>query len=197
MVGVSTRTGEERAMSHVDHDELRTAPPDERARRRRQRRWPEPPVHEVNLSRFACPARSALVAGAVAWAHVGYADGSGSKARPVVVVARHGRSVVVVPVSSSPSSKRQPDALRLTEPARGITRDSVVLLRPKVVDVLAFYSVTGQVDPGDAGAIHAGLARAPEIAAACPLSRGRTTVATTRVAAPHRVWTGECAGHRR
>lgn len=51
--------------------------------------------------------RNVLTPGAVCWARVEYADGSGAKVRPVVVLAANRFEVTVLPVTTRPGPARR------------------------------------------------------------------------------------------
>jgi len=93
--------------------------------------------------------------GVVVWAHVTFADGTGEKTRPAVVVGTRGREVVVHPVTSS--SRRHGFPQRYVEledlAAAGVTRPCAVSVIEVVIDRIEVISVVGALSDVDGSAV--------------------------------------------
>ena len=125
-------------------------------RARRAGRHPRPAPRPVpTLATVRPVAMNRLRPGVVVWAHVTFRDGTGEKARPVVVVGTRGREVVVRPITSSPRRLEWPD--RYTELAdlapAGATRPCAVAADPIVLDRIEVIGVAGALSDGDAAAV--------------------------------------------
>ena len=95
-----------------------------------------------------------LTPGTVVWAHVPYADGTGEKSRPAVVVTTRGRDIELLPATTSSLRHGQPGFVSLTDlHAAGLERRSSVRLESVTVDRIEIINITGQVAPLDAARI--------------------------------------------
>lgn len=92
--------------------------------------------------------RAALTPGAVVIAHVPYADGTGSKRRPAVVLRASRHDVEVLPVTSKPPRRRGGTALADWEPA-GLRQPSTVRHTPVLIDRRDVDVALGQLSPRD------------------------------------------------
>jgi len=93
--------------------------------------------------------RTQLKPGTVVWAHVPYADGTGEKSRPAVVLSRQGRDIELLPATTSNRRHRFPGRyveIRDLESA-GLNRATGVSLQPVVADVIEIISITGSLPP--------------------------------------------------
>ena len=122
-------------------------------RRRRERSWPEPegPPRPC-LLRVEPVARTALVRGAVVWAHVPFADGHGTswKTRPAVVVDASGREVTLLPLTSSLMSRGRPGVIEIRHWVEaGLTRPCSLVRRPVTLDRIDILNVVGQLHEDD------------------------------------------------
>jgi hypothetical protein len=122
-------------------------------RRRRERAWPEPegPSRPCLLQMHPV-ARTALVRGAVVWAHVPYADGDGStwKTRPAVVVDAIGRTVTLLPLTSSLLGQRRPGVVEVRHWAEaGLNRPCSLVRRPVTLDRMDILNLVGHLHEED------------------------------------------------
>jgi len=95
--------------------------------------------------------RTQLTPGTVVWAHVPFADGTGEKSRPAVVLSRQGRDIELLPATTSMRRHRYPDQyveIQDLESA-GLGRATGVCLRPVVVDILEIIPITGSLRPAN------------------------------------------------
>jgi hypothetical protein len=130
---------------------------------RRHDPGPDATLRRVNkrIRRLNCPqppAKAALRPGTVVWAEIPFADGSGTKTRPAVVIERARRYVVVRPVTSAP--KRARYARTQTElsgwKSAGLSRPSAVQSRLVELDRSAVGDVVGVLAGADRTAIIGG-----------------------------------------
>ena len=96
--------------------------------------------------------RTALVPGAVVWAHVPYDDGDGTawKTRPAVVVDAAGRDVTLFPLTSSLLGRRRPGVVEVTHWAEaGLSRPCVVVRRAVILDRIDILNLVGHLHEDD------------------------------------------------
>jgi len=93
--------------------------------------------------------RTQLTPGTVVWAHVPFADGTGEKSRPAVVLSRQGRDVELLPATTSMRRHRYPGQYVEIEDleSAGLNRATGVSLRPVIVDIIEIISITGSLRP--------------------------------------------------
>ena len=122
-------------------------------RRRRERSWPEPEGPPRPCLLRVCPVpRSALVRGAVVWAHVPYANGRAGawKTRPAVVVVAIGREVTLLPLTSSLVSRGRPGVVEVRHWAEaGLSRPCSLVRRPVTLDRIDILNVVGRLHEDD------------------------------------------------
>jgi hypothetical protein len=121
-------------------------------RRRRERAWPEPdgPARPC-LLRMQPVARTALVRGAVVWAHVPFTeDGSAWKTRPAVVVDASGRDITLFPLTSSLLSRHRPGVVAVTHWVEaGLSRPCSMVRRPVTLDRMDILNLVGHLHEDD------------------------------------------------
>ena len=104
--------------------------------------------------------------GVVAYAQVPFADGSGWKSRPVVIVSTGGREVTVRPITTArqwkPGSNPTHVAVHDWERA-GLSRPSAVSSRTVVLDRMAVTGLVGELSDGDRAAVLKAPARQPDV----------------------------------
>lgn len=117
-------------------------------KRRRGNRWPQP---DVRLPKLACvkpvPANQ-LTFGTVVWAHIPFAECSGHKTRPAVVVAADRHHVVVLPGFTGAKRLHYPDRyLEITDLGdaglsrpTGLRREVVRLERVELLNICGALS---------------------------------------------------------
>jgi len=107
----------------------------------------------ADLRRARPVARTRLSRGTVVWARVPFIDDpDGSKLRPAVVVSIDGRTVTVLPITSSlkDSVQRSSHYVALREWAEaGLTRPCLVARRRVEVDVIDVATVAGALTSDD------------------------------------------------
>jgi mRNA-degrading endonuclease toxin of MazEF toxin-antitoxin module len=110
--------------------------------------------------------------GEIWWADVPYADGSGSKVRPCLVLLRHRRGIVVLKITSQDKSRRRDHVAIPTKGWDPVARhDSYLNLgEPIIVRWAAFERRAGACDP----AMFKRIARRPGL-----LRRDLTALATS------------------
>lgn len=93
--------------------------------------------------------RTQLTPGTVVWAHVPFADGTGEKSRPAVVLSRQGRDIELLPATTSMRRHDYPHKYVEIEDleSAGLNRATGVSLRPVVVDIIEIISITGSLRP--------------------------------------------------
>ena len=95
--------------------------------------------------------RNRLVPGTVVWAHIGFRDGTGEKARPAVVLEVRSREVVLLPGTTSDKRHRLRDhveVLNLDE--AGLGRPTGISTIPVVVDRrIDLTSISGELSETD------------------------------------------------
>jgi hypothetical protein len=127
------------------------AQPDDRRRARGRGNTRARVVAELRRARPI--ARTRLARGTVVWARIPFIDDPGaSKLRPAVVAAIDGRTVTVLPITSSlkDSVQRSPHYVALREWAdAGLTRPCLVTLRRVAVDVIDVATVAGDLTRDD------------------------------------------------
>lgn len=106
-----------------------------------------PKVRKLNEVRPV--AKKRLRQGAVVWARVPFADGTGEKKRPAVVEERVGRTVTLRPITTSNNRHRlnAHEVIDLT--AAGLIRPSGVGLQSRQVDLIDVLSVVGELGHDD------------------------------------------------
>jgi mRNA-degrading endonuclease toxin of MazEF toxin-antitoxin module len=89
--------------------------------------------------------------GVVVWADVPYADGTGSKGRPAVIIDASGSTVTLLPVTSSLSRRRFPwTCVELSGwDEAGLNRPCAVQHRLVQVDRCAVTEILGALNPYD------------------------------------------------
>lgn len=121
-------------------------------------------VKPVPLNRL-CP-------GAVVWAHVGFEDHTGEKARPAVVIEAGSQTVKVLPVTTSANRRFHPTKyVEITDlNGAGVTRPSGVALRPLEIDRIELIALVGELSDED----HEALFASPHFARATssPMATG-------------------------
>lgn len=126
---------------------------EERARERR-RRGSERARTIAELRGVRPVPRNRLSRGTVVWARVPYPDDPGdSKMRPAVVVGLEGRTVTLLPVTSSTKDSVRQSAMYvlLRDWAEaGLTRPCLVAKREIAVDVIDVATVAGELSEVDA-----------------------------------------------
>lgn len=107
----------------------------------------------AELRRARPVARTRLSRGTVVWARIPFVDDpDGSKLRPAVVVSIDGRTVTVLPITSSlkDSVQRSPHYVALRDWAEaGLTRPCLVTRRLVAVDVIDVATVVGELTRND------------------------------------------------
>lgn len=107
----------------------------------------------ADLRRARPVARTRLSPGTVVWARIPYVEQPGdSKLRPAVVASLDGRTVRVLPVTSSQkdSVRRSPLYVVLRDWAdAGLTRPCLVTRRPVEVDLIDIATVAGALSDED------------------------------------------------
>lgn len=107
----------------------------------------------AELRRARPVARTRLSRGTVVWARIPFVDDpDGSKLRPAVVAAIDGRTVTVLPITSSlkDSVQRSSHYVALHDWAdAGLTRPCLVTRRLVVVDVIDVATVAGELTRDD------------------------------------------------
>jgi hypothetical protein len=95
--------------------------------------------------------RNRLVPGTVVWAHIGFRDGTGEKARPAVVVEVRGREVVLLPGTTSEKRHRLRDHVEVLDlDEAGLDRPTGVSTIPVVVDRrIDLTSIAGELSEQD------------------------------------------------
>jgi hypothetical protein len=124
------------------------------ARRRRARGPGSARARVLAELRGARPiARTRLSRGTVIWARVPFTDDpDGSKLRPAVVASLDGRTVTVLPVTSSQkeSVRQSPLYVLLSDwAAAGLTRPCLVARRAVEIDVIDVATVAGALSDDD------------------------------------------------
>lgn len=127
------------------------AQPDDRRRGRGRGNTRARVVAELRRARPV--ARTRLSRGTVVWARIPYVDDpDGSKLRPAVVASIDGRTVTVLPITSSLKDSVRQSAhyvtLRDWEEA-GLTRPCLVTRRLVAVDVIDVATVAGELTSAD------------------------------------------------
>jgi hypothetical protein len=111
----------------------------------------------AELRRVRPVARNRLVRGAVIWARVPYVDEpDDSKMRPAVVVGVDGRTVHVLPITSSQKDSVRQSSLYilLRDWAQaGLTRPCLVTRRLVDIDVIDVATVAGELSDEDASRV--------------------------------------------
>lgn len=92
-----------------------------------------------------------LAPGTVVWAHIGFRDGTGEKARPAVVVEVRGRDVVLLPATTSEKRHRLLDHVEVLDLAEaGLDRPTGISTIPVVVDRrIDLTSIAGDLSEQD------------------------------------------------
>lgn len=133
------------------------AQPDDRRRGRGRGKTRARVVAE--LRRAHPVARTRLSRGTVVWARIPFLDDpDGSKVRPAVVASIDGRTVAVLPITSSlkDSVQRSPHYVALRDWAdAGLTRPCLVTRRLIAVDVIDVATVAGELTSDDAKRVFA------------------------------------------
>lgn len=97
-----------------------------------------------------------LARGVIAYAQVPFADGTGWKSRPVVVVGVRGREVAVRPITTARRWKVAPNpayvAIDEWEEA-GLSRPSAVAPRTVTLDRMAVTGIVGRLSEADRAAV--------------------------------------------
>ena len=113
----------------------------------------------AELRRARPVARTRLSRGTVVWARIPFTeDPDGSKLRPAVVVSIEGRTVTVLPITSSlkDSVQRSPHYVALRDWAdAGLTRPCLVTRRLVAVDVIDVATVAGELTRDDEARVFA------------------------------------------
>ena len=113
----------------------------------------------AELRRARPVARTRLSRGTVVWARIPFTeDPGGSKLRPAVVVSIEGRTVTVLPITSSlkDSVQRSPHYVALRDWAdAGLTRPCLVTRRLVAVDVIDVATVAGELTRDDEARVFA------------------------------------------
>lgn len=111
-------------------------------------------------------AKNGLRPGVVVWAHVPFAGGNGTL-RPAVVTTRHGRTVVVQPITARPYRLTQPGyrpLLRWEE--AGLVRRSAVRLLAVPIALADVVSIVGALQAEDLCAPPPGRVLTPGVSSA-------------------------------
>lgn len=93
-----------------------------------------------------------LLPGTVVWAHIPFADGTGEKSRPAVVIGTDSRDITLLPGTTS---IRRLDLrggyLEITDlDTAGLTRPTGVSRRPVIVDKIEIIMICGELAGDDA-----------------------------------------------
>jgi hypothetical protein len=125
-------------------------------RAHRCQRGPDLELRRLNrrIRDWNCPRPvpiNAFREGVVVWADIPFADGTGSKGRPAVVVDASGSAVTLLPVTSSPSRRHFPRLyVELSDwDEAGLNRPCAVQQRLVRVDRSSVSEILGKLDPYD------------------------------------------------
>ena len=94
--------------------------------------------------------RNRLLPGTVVWAHVDFVDGTGEKARPVVVIDVRGHDVVVLPGTTSARRHHLADHFEVEDrDSAGLRHPTGFCTRPRVVARIDVTSICGELADDD------------------------------------------------
>lgn len=124
-------------------------------KRRRSIRQPKPQVRPPNLTSVKPVPASQLTFGTVVWAHIPFAECSGHKTRPAVVVAADRHHAALLPGFTGAKRLHYPDRyLELTDlDAAGLLRPTGLRLEAVCLERLEIINISGALDPDDADAL--------------------------------------------
>ncbi len=132
-----------------------------RQRNKRRERWAKPstPRRLPKLAVVEAVPMNRLRLGVVVWAHVPFQHDDGEKTRPAIVVGNAGRTVDLLPVTTSATRFRRPyDHVELCDlDAAGLERPSGVRLRAVTVDRIELVHIVGELSDADLDAVTAWL----------------------------------------
>ena len=138
-----------------------------RQNRSKRKGYPAPATRPAgpNWAKVEPVPRNRLVPGTVVWAHIGFRDGTGEKARPAVVLEVRSREVVLLPGTTSEKRHRLRDHVEVLDlDEAGLDRPTGVSTIPVVVDrKIDLTSIAGELSEQDHVRVFtnaAGLSRA-------------------------------------
>jgi hypothetical protein len=124
-----------------------------RSRNKRREQWnkPAPTAQPARLAIVQPVALNRLQPGVVVWAHIPFAECDEEKTRPAVVVARNGRNIDLLPISTSPARFRWVrGSVEVTElEAAGLTRACGIQQRKVTIDSIEIINIIGQLAEPD------------------------------------------------
>jgi hypothetical protein len=96
--------------------------------------------------------KTQLLPGTIVWAHVPYADGTGEKARPALIIGTRGRDIELLPGTTS--DRRFALRTGYVEiqdlDCAGLHRKTGINLNPVIVDQIEIISISGSLGSEDA-----------------------------------------------
>jgi hypothetical protein len=132
-----------------------------RHRNKRRERWAKPstPRRLPKLAVVEAVPMNRLRLGVVVWAHVPFRDDDGEKTRPAIVVRTAGRTVELLPVTTSQARFRRPHQhVEICDlDTAGLDRPSAVQLRTITVDRIELIHIVGELSDADLDAVTARL----------------------------------------
>jgi len=95
---------------------------------------------------------SRLLPGTVVWAHIPFADGTGEKSRPAVVIATESRDITLLPGTTSTRrfDLRNSYSEVIDLDAAGLNRPTGISRRPVTVDKIEIIMICGELAGDDA-----------------------------------------------
>jgi hypothetical protein len=130
-------------------------------RNKRRERWAKPSTDRrlPNLAVVEAVPMNRLHRGVVVWAHIPFQYDDGEKTRPAVVIGVSGRTVELLPVTTTQSRFGRPHLyveVQDLDPA-GLLRASGVHLRPVAVDRIELVHIVGELSEADLASVDARL----------------------------------------
>lgn len=111
---------------------------------------PHPAATPPNLATVEPVPLGRLTLGTVVWAHVDFVDEPLYKSRPVVVQARRGRTITVLPATTSECRHGLRDHVEILDlNAAGLHRPTGVRIRPITIDRIELISICGELSDDD------------------------------------------------